>query len=495
MNTNSKDIQNSLFGSSGKERRTKIIATIGPSSESKEMLRQMILSGMNIARLNMSHGTHESHREVIHRIRSLSCELEIPVGILMDLQGPKIRTGMLKDAKPVHLKTGEEVRISVKDAPGDEKEITTNYKDLPKDVNIGDRILLDDGLIELKVIKTVYADTVGYVECFIVNGGILSEHKGINLPGVKVSAKSMTEKDEMDADFGIKEEVDYMALSFVRTQEDVNALQARILEKGSDIPVIAKIEKPEAVGNMEAILDAADGVMVARGDLGVELRPEKVPAIQKKIIKKAVSGNKPVITATQMLESMRLNPVPTRAEASDVANAIFDGTDAIMLSGETASGRFPVETIIMMDRIAKESEASPFLQHNIPYPRDERDPIPHAVAQSAVNILQELDASFIIVFSVSGRTARLVSKQRPDKPVFAFSPHKSVQNRMCLFWGIHPVGIPVIRDAREIIETGERILMEKGYIQKDEIVVIITGLALKSGSTNMIKVHHVGMED
>ncbi len=470
--------------------KTKIIATIGPASNTKIMLRKLAKAGMNIARLNFSHGTYKEHGRVIDRIRSISKEMRQPIGILLDLQGPKIRTGMLKDRKPVTLKRGRTFLITSKDVPGGTADIvSTTYTSLAEDVKKGDKILLDDGLIELKVVTT----TKDTVTCTIVHGGILKENKGINLPGVSVSAPSLTEKDKIDLEFGIKAKVDYIALSFVRKPEDIKYIKSIMKKQGADIPVIAKIEKPEAVESLDDILDITDGVMIARGDLGVEMRPEQVPNIQKQIIFKAIRANKPVVTATQMLETMSSNPVPTRAEASDVANAIFDGTDAVMLSGETASGRYPEKAVKMMSRIASEAEASPFMSYNINIhnEKDTEDLVTHAVAQSAVNIVHELDADAIIVFSISGKTSKLISKQRSGKPVYAFSPSIEVFNRLSLVWGVTPLIIPKINDAKKIIDAGEKILRNKKLIQKNDIIIIVTGLALKSGSTNMIKIHKV----
>jgi len=472
--------------------KTKIIATIGPASNTKVMLRKLAKAGMNVARLNFSHGSYKEHGRVIERIRSISKEMKQPIGILLDLQGPKIRTGMLKDRKSVTLKRGRTFLITSKDVPAGTSDIvSTTYASLSEDVKKGDKILLDDGLIELKVVST----TKDTVTCKIVHGGILKEHKGINLPGVNVSAPSLTEKDKMDLEFGIKSEVDYIALSFVRRSEDIRDIKSVMKKQGADIPVIAKIEKPEAVENLDEILELTDGIMIARGDLGVEMRPEQVPNIQKQIIDKAIRANKPVVTATQMLETMSGNPVPTRAEASDVANAIFDGTDAVMLSGETASGRFPVKAVQMMSRIAFEAEASPFMSYNIHHGRDHEDLVTHAVAHSAVSILHELHADAIIVFSVSGKTAKLISKQRPGKPVYAFSPSFEVFNRFSLVWGLTPLIIPKINNAKKIIDAGEKVLRDKKLIRKNDIVIIVTGLALKRGSTNIIKIHKVGQND
>jgi len=471
--------------------KTKIIATVGPSSNSESILKKLILSGMNVARLNFSHGSHKEHGEVVNTIRSLSKELKRPVAILLDLQGPKIRTGLLKEKKPVLLKKNGTIRITSRKVSGTADLVSTTYAKLTGDVKAGDKILLDDGLIELRVLSKT-KDTIA---CKIINGGILKENKGINLPGVNVSAPSLTDKDKKDLIFGIKSGVDYFALSFVRSADDLRAIKTIIEKHNSDIPVIAKIEKPEAVDNLDKILKLADAVMVARGDLGVELRPEQVPAIQKYIIQKTVQANKPVITATQMLETMTENPIPTRAEASDVANAIYDGTDAVMLSGETASGKYPVKAVQMMARIAAEVESSPFMIYNIQYEKDTKDLVPHAVAQSSVNILHEVDAKAIVAFSVSGKTSKLISKQRPARPVYAFSPSREIFNRLSLVWGVMPLMISSINDAKRLIEAGEKIIIENRFVKKNDLVIVVTGLALTKGSTNMIKIHRVGRED
>ncbi len=470
--------------------KTKIIATVGPSSQKKSVLRRMILAGMDLVRINMSHGRHEEHKIVIDNIRELSQETKRPIGIILDLRGPKIRTGKLKDGRPVYLKRGSVLRITTKEVLGDETQISTTYKGLIDDVEVGDRILLDNGTIELRVIDKEKDSIL----CKVTVGGILGENKGINLPGVSVSVPSVTEKDKKDIEFGVKNRVDYFAISFVRDEENVKEVKRIISSYGADIPVIAKIEKPEAVKNIEKILQVSDGIMVARGDLGVEIRPEQVPEVQKILIQKAIIFNKPVITATQMLESMTLNPFPTRAEASDVANAIYDGTDAVMLSEETAIGRYPVKAVQMMAKIALKAENSPFMRYNLRFDKEPED-IVYAVARSAVNILHDINAKAIIVFSVSGRTAKLISRYRPKRPIFSFSPDRDVYNRLSLVWGITPLIIPPIHDTRRIIEKGEEIILRKGILKKDDLVVLVTGLALKAGSTNLIKIHRMGHKD
>ena len=472
-------------------RRTKIVATIGPASNTRPVLEKLAESGMNVARLNFSHGTYEEHGEVIRTIRSISRSTNRPVGILLDLQGPKIRVGKLEGGKPVRLKRNKSFAITSRSVKGTSEMVSSTYRGLVTDVVKGDTILLDDGLIRLEVEKK-REETV---KCRVVNGGYLKENKGINLPGVKVSAPSLTEKDKRDVNFGIKNGVDFFALSFVRTAEDLKQIKAILKRQGADIPVIAKIEKPEAIENLSEILDAADGIMVARGDLGVELQLQMVPTMQKHIIDAALHMNKPVITATQMLETMSVNPIPTRAETSDVANAILDGTDAVMLSGETASGRYPVKAVRMMSKIAREVESSPFMRYNLPFESDPDDLVPHAVAQSAVNILHEINGNSIVAFSVSGRTSKLVSKQRPSNPVYAFTSSKATYNRLSLLWGITPMYIPNIKDARRLIQASENRLIDKSLVKNGDLVVLVIGMGLKEGSTNMIKIHRVGHED
>lgn len=471
--------------------RTKIVATIGPASNSPAILPKLIEAGMNVARLNFSHGNYETHAEVIRTLRSLSRSMNRPIGILLDLQGPKIRVGKLENGQPIRLDPHQPFSITSRPIVGSTEIVSTTYKQLPLDVEKGDTILLDDGLIRLEVASK----TEDTVLCRVINGGFLKENKGINLPGVHVSAPSLTEKDKQDVNFGIKNGVDYFALSFVRKADDLLQIKAIIQAQGANIPVIAKIEKQEALDDLDAIIEAADGIMVARGDLGVEMQPELVPTIQKQIIKSAVLKNKPVITATQMLETMTVNPIPTRAEASDVANAILDGTDAVMLSAETASGNYPVQAVQMMVKIVREAEKSPFMKYNIHYEKDDRDIIAHAVAQSAANLFHETDAKCLVVFSQSGKTAKQVSKQRPSGPVYAFTSRKETYHRLCLVWGVVPMFIAKIKDAGKLIEASENLLIDKLALARDDLIVLVIGMGLKEGSTNIIKIHRVGHED
>src|SRR5712692_6041610 len=409
-------------------RRTKIVCTIGPATSSEEQLERLMRAGMNVARLNFSHGTHDEHAAVIERIRRISARLGCPIAILQDLQGPKIRVGSLQGGQPIRLVDGAQVTITTRPVAGDSQTIPTTYMHLPQDVKPGDRILLDDGLMELRVLDAGATD----VRCQVVHGGLLKEHKGINLPGVAVSAPALTEKDREDLRFGVMHGVDYVALSFVRQPEDV--LEAKDLirqfqvEKGETDqvmppPLIAKLEKPEALAHLDDILAAVDGVMVARGDLGVEMAPEKVPLIQKRIISTCNDVGLPVITATQMLESMITHPRPTRAEASDVANAILDGTDAIMLSAETATGAYPIEAVEMMVRIALETEAGNRTAHQ---PQCKHLTKAHAVSHAARALSEEASVQAIVVFTRSGTSAHLFSKDRPRTPIFAYTPSERI---------------------------------------------------------------------
>ena len=477
-------------------RRTKIVCTLGPASSGEERIEQLMRAGMNVARLNFSHGTQEEHAGVIQRIRAISSRLGCSIAILQDLQGPKIRTGQLQGGQPVQLIDGAEVTITTRPVTGDAHTIATTYEPLPKDVKAGDRILLDDGLLELHVID--FAETE--VRCTVVHGGLLKEHKGINLPGVAISAPALTEKDRDDLRFGVKHGVDYVALSFVRKPEDV--LEAKDLirqfqaeqEAGKrmqmPIPLIAKLEKSEAVARLDEILAVVDGVMVARGDLGVEMAPEKVPLIQKRIISKCNEQGLPVITATQMLESMIINPRPTRAEASDVANAILDGTDAIMLSGETAVGAYPIEAVQMMVRIALETEGS---GRTALQPQCKRLSQSHAVSHAARALSEEASVQAIVVFTLSGTSARLISKDRPRTAILAYTPSERVYRQLALWWGIWPYRIGMRGTTEELIAEVEQCLQEDKLVKRGEHVVIMGGFPVASQArTNFVKLHRVG---
>ncbi|HZS44776.1 MAG TPA: pyruvate kinase [Blastocatellia bacterium] len=469
-------------------RRTKIVCTLGPATSTREQLDALIRNGMNVARFNFSHGAHEEHAERMSLLRSVAKERGEFIAIMQDLQGPKIRTGTLRD-KQVTLKTGDRLVITTRNVLGDANVISTTYPDLPKDVAAGDRILLSDGLIELRVESATPPDVV----CTIINGGILGEHKGINLPGVKVSAPSLTEKDKRDLGFGIKQDVDYVALSFVRSAEDICALRQILDQAGSRIKIIAKLEKPEAIDNLEAILNISDAVMVARGDLGVELSPERVPVIQKHIINRANQTGTIVITATQMLESMINNPRPTRAEASDVANAILDGTDAVMLSGETSVGAYPAQAVRMMADIAVDVEKSAIYRNFcnteiMPSVPDFARTISRAVRQTA----DSLNAKAIMAFTRSGRTARLMSKYRPVAPIIALSTNESVCRQMALFWGVNPTCVREVDNTDDLVNETEAKARETGLVESNDVIIVTASAPVASiGETNIMKLHRV----
>ncbi|MBP8252958.1 MAG: pyruvate kinase [Herpetosiphon sp.] len=467
-------------------RRTKIVATLGPASDTEEKITALAQAGMNVARLNFSHGTHRDHAERIRVLREISIKINRPIAILQDLQGPKIRTGKLVDGQPIPLKTGEQFVITIdEDVVGAPGRVNTTYKPLPQDCKPGDRILLSDGLIELRVKECTATEVITDV----VTGGMLREKQGINLPGVAVSAPAMTEKDREDLYFGLHEGVDYVAISFVRRAEDVVLVQNEIAAKGYKTPVIAKIEKPEAVDNIESIVRVADGIMVARGDLGVEMPAEQVPLIQKKIILAANREGIPVITATQMLESMIVNPRPTRAEASDVANAILDGTDAVMLSGETANGAYPLEAVSMMAKIAEESEKA-FVSRLV---RNEDNSEPetysHAISHAASAIAASISIAAIVAFTSSGYTARLVAKDRPKVPIVAMTHEYDIYHRLALLWGVEPLLCPFVSRLDDLSNLARSIMLERDVIKPGDSVVITGGhpLAVR-GTTNFLKI-------
>ena len=469
-------------------RRTKIVCTIGPATSSEERLEQLMRAGMNVARLNFSHGSHEEHARSIQTLRQIASEVGKTICILQDLQGPKIRTGRLKGHQPVKLKAGEPVTITTRDVEGTAELLSTTFGGLPQEVGPGSRILLSDGRIELEV-RGVHSQEI---ECVIVTGGTLAEHQGINLPGAALSIPALTDKDRKDLEFGVKHGVDLVALSFVRSAADVRTARGLIAARNSDIPVFAKLEKPQALDQLEAILEAADGVMVARGDLGVEMPPEKVPVIQKHVIQRAAEWRKPVIIATQMLESMIENPRPTRAEASDVANAIFDGTDAVMLSGETASGKHPLEAVCMMAKIVVEAEnnIADFTQ-----PRRRRDKraltISETICESIAHSADDLDMAAIAVFTETGNTARMLSKYRPKSQIYAFSHVPAVCNRMNLLWGVYPIRRDQALHSEEMLATAEQELLRTGRIRPGQVLGVVAGTQMSSGSTNFMRLHVV----
>jgi pyruvate kinase len=469
-------------------RRAKIVCTIGPASDTEEMMRELMMRGMNVARLNFSHGSHEDHARVIRRLRKVAGELGRTICILQDLQGPKIRTGRLKDRSAVTLQTGQTITITPRDVLGTADLISTTYHDLAHDVKPGEHILLSDGRVEL-VVKSISG---GDVICKVLNGGKLGEHQGINLPGTNVSIPSLTAKDEEDFDFGLKHEVDLVAISFVRTADDVVRARRAIVARGGVTPVIAKLEKPQAIDNLDSILEVANGVMVARGDLGVEVAPEKVPLIQKQVIRRALDFRKPVITATQMLESMTENPRPTRAEASDVANAIFDGTDAVMLSGESAAGKYPREAVEMMARIVTEAETNLFNPLRPEHRQARQLSITETICESMAHAARDLNIRAIAVFTETANTARILSKYRPAADIYAFSASEAVCNRMNLLWGVTPQRCPANLSAAQMAEFAEHELMRLEALSPGDVFGLIAGTTNTSGATNFMRLITAG---
>ena len=469
-------------------RRAKIICTIGPSCNTEPQLRALMQVGMDVARLNFSHGSHQEHARNIATLRKCAQDEGRTICILQDLQGPKIRTGGLKSHKPVELNAGAKVTITTRAVDGSADLISTTFTGLPQEVKPGSRILLSDGRIELRVREVRDQD----IKCEVINGGMLGEHQGINLPGAALSIPALTEKDRKDLEFGIRHGVDLIALSFVRSAADVRTARGIIAAHNSDIPVFAKLEKPQALDQLEAILDAADGVMVARGDLGVEMPPEKVPIIQKHVIRRAAEWRKPVIIATQMLESMIENPRPTRAEASDVANAVFDGADAVMLSAETASGKYPREAVCMMAKIVVEAENN--LMDFMP-PRRRRArrqlSISESICDSIAHAAEDLHMSAIAVFTETGNTARMLSKFRPKSRVYAFSHVPAVCNRMNLLWGVQPVIRDHALSSEEMLSTAEQELLRAGRVNPGDVLGVVAGTQMSSGSTNFMRLHVV----
>jgi pyruvate kinase len=454
-------------------------------------MRDLLRLGMDVARLNFSHGSHEEHARNIERLRRAAEKESRTICILQDLQGPKIRTGRLERHEPVLIKTGSVVMITPRDITGTATRVSTTFAGLADEVKPGDRILLSDGLIELRV-RTVRGQDV---VCDVVNGGLLSEHQGINLPGAALSIPALTDKDRKDLEFGLKHGVDVVALSFVRSASDVRMGKQIITRHASDVPVIAKLEKPQAIDHLEEILEVADGVMVARGDLGVEVPPEKVPVIQKHVIRRAGAWRKPVITATQMLESMIENPRPTRAEASDVANAVFDGTDAVMLSAETASGRYPREAVAIMSRIVIEAEIN-MAEFTQPRRRDRRGlSIAETICESIAHAAEDLPMGAIAVFTESGNTARMISKYRPPAVIYAFTHVESVARRTHLFWGVQPMRCQQALSAEQMVNVAERDLLRHGLLKSGDVLGVVAGTRQSSGSTNFLRLHTVTAEE
>ncbi|OCS88350.1 pyruvate kinase [Caryophanon tenue] len=473
-------------------RKTKIVCTIGPASESPETLEQLIEAGMNVARLNFSHGSHEEHAVRIATIRAVAEKLGKHVGILLDTKGPEIRTHNMENGE-VHLKTGQVIDISMTEVLGTEAMFSISYEKLIEDVNQGSIILLDDGLIELRVLAK--DETKGIITTIVENAGVLKNKKGVNVPNVSVQLPGITEKDAQDILFGIEQEVDFIAASFVRRASDVLEIR-ELLEKnnGSYIQIIPKIENQEGVDNIDAIIEVSDGLMVARGDLGVEIPAEEVPLVQKTLIAKCNRVGKPVITATQMLDSMQRNPRPTRAEASDVANAILDGTDAIMLSGETAAGLYPVESVQTMHKIAERAEDSMDYRAIVSARSKEMETtMTDAISQSVSYTAMGLNAKAVLAPTESGNTARVISKYRPGRDIIAITGSEKTARALTLVWGVRPIATHRVETTDEILELAVDESLRYGYVNHGDVVVITAGVPVgEAGTTNLMKVHIIG---
>ena len=472
-------------------RKTKIVCTIGPATDSPEMMRKLLEAGMNVARLNFSHGTHEEHDARIKKLRQAAKETQKVLAIMLDTKGPEIRTGYL-EGDGVFLKQNSRVRLTTEEIKGDETRFSINNSQLPQVVAPGNVIMIADGMLQLKVL----ASTDTEIECQVIVGGNLGNQKNVNVPGVTLDLPALTDKDIDDIHFGIEHDVDFIAASFVRRSSDVLAIRRILESKNADIHIISKIENEEGVNSLDEIIKVSDGIMVARGDMGVVIPAQEVPLIQKEMISKCNRLGKPVVTATQMLDSMIRNPRPTRAEASDVANAIFDGTDAVMLSGETAAGKYPLEAVMMMARIAERTEEAldydDLLQkRTAEMPRTTTDAISHATC----TIAHDLGAAAIITSTRSGFTARMVSKYRPKAPIIAVSPEEKVIRKLCLIWGAQSLGIEEIQNTDEMIERSVEASLAEGLIKCGDLLVITAGVPVPfgvPGTTNLIKVHIVG---
>jgi len=469
-------------------RRTKIVCTIGPASESIDKLCQLIENGMNVARLNFSHGNQKEHGQRIKSIREAVKITNKPVAIMLDTKGPEIRTGILEVGK-ITLKTGDEITLTTEDIKGNKERISVNYLGLPEDVKADTRILLDDGLIALKVLEVQGTE----IYCEVLNGGELSDRKGVNVPGIHINLPSITEKDISDIKFGIEQGVDFIAASFIRNAGDVLAIRKILEESRAAIHIISKIENQQGVKNINEILEVSDGIMVARGDLGVEIPAEEVPLLQKMMIEKCNRVGKPVITATQMLDSMIRNPRPTRAEASDVANAILDGTDAIMLSGETAAGKYPVESVRTMARIALKTETAIKYEEITERQDFKRNTTTDAISHATCTTAEGLGAAAIITATESGSTARMVSKYRPKSRVIAVTPNLAVLRKLLLVWGIEPIYAHNAEGTDTMIEQSIEASLKAGLIKNGDLIVITAGVPVGiPGTTNLLKVEVVG---
>ena len=471
-------------------RKAKILATLGPASREQSVIESILHAGANAVRINMSHGTREEQTEYVKRARAAAKSLSRPLAVLVDLSGPKIRTRQLKDGKPITLQAGATFTLTTQDIRGDEMQVATNYPDLPRVAEPGTRLLLDDGAIALMVESTTKTEVISRV----INGGGLGERKGINLPGVSLPIDSLTPKDIEDLLWAVEQDVDYIALSFVRRAEDCSRAKALINEAGGRAPLVAKIEKSEAIDHLDEIIATADAVMVARGDLGVETSVELVPVYQKRIIEKAVHAGKMVITATQMLQSMVNNPRPTRAEASDVANAVWDGTDALMLSNETASGQYPTQSVETMCRIVETAEAGKEPDHDNfkKWAGRQSGRVSRALCEAAAFAAEEMQTSITGVLTESGLMARRLSSLRPDQRIVALTNSHHVQNELALIWGVETLLVPHVKTTEEMLRAGEKALLESGAVEKGEMIVLMAGRLSGLGLSSSVTLFTVG---
>ena len=472
-------------------KKTKIVCTLGPASDSEEVLTQLVQNGLNVCRFNFSHGSHEEHKVRMDTAKKVREKLNLPIALLLDTKGPEIRTGNFADPE-VLLEQGNQFTITMDDVLGTKEKCTVSYKGLINDVKVGDTILIDDGLVGLRITEIKDQDII----CVVENSGIVKNHKGVNLPGVKINLPALTEKDISDIEFGIEQGIDFIAASFVRKASDVLAIR-EILENNNatHIQIISKIENQEGVENLDEILQVSDGLMVARGDLGVEVPTEEIPIIQKNMIKKCNELGKPVITATQMLDSMIRNPRPTRAEVTDVANAIYDGTDAIMLSGETAAGKYPVEAVKVMASIAKRIEETLDYEELLKASNLKGSTVTDAISYATCTTAVELNASAIVTSTSSGHTARMVSKFRPKTPIVAATDSEVTKRQLSLSWGVYTAKAPKASNTDEVVEYSIDVAKEAGYVNEGELVVITAGVPVgESGTTNLIKVHVISEE-
>ncbi|MBQ8135581.1 MAG: pyruvate kinase [Clostridia bacterium] len=470
-------------------RKTKIICTLGPSTEDETILRALMKNGMDVARINMSHGSYEEHKQKIDKLKKLRSELELPVAILLDTKGPEIRTGNFPEK--VNLEAGQDFTLTIHECDGDKEHCSITFAGLPDDVDVGTRILIDDGLIEMIVKSKTETDIV----CKVLNGGPVSSHKGINVPDVTLSLPFLSDKDKEDLKFGVEQDVDFVAASFTRSAEDINEMRAELTKNGGqDIRIIAKIENKDGVNNIDDIVRVSDGIMVARGDLGVEIPIAEIPVIQKMLIRKTRNSDKPVITATQMLDSMIKNPRPTRAETTDVANAIYDGTSVIMLSGETAAGAYPVEAVKTMAKIAETTESNiNYIDRFRKLDMHERPDVTSAISHATCTTAHDLGASAIITVSKSGSTSRMLSKYRPECPIISGTPSEKVWRQTNMSWGVRPIMIEEKDNTDDLIDHVIDSAQKKGLLNNGDLVVLTAGVPLGvSGTTNLMKVHLVG---